>query len=116
MLNVGSGLPTAPGHVAPALEFRYYEVARASRPLVAWASCPRRHGFQPCQAGVGPAARVSTFGFTAAPELITALSEGRGYGEAGGGGLLSSCKISESLTHPDSGSPLSRKRARAVVN
>jgi len=48
--------------------------------------------------------------------LITALSEGRGYGEAEGEGLFSSCKISESLTHPDlPGSPLSRKRARAVL-
>ena len=34
-----------------------------------------------------------------APQLITALSEGRGYGEAGGEGLSSSCKINESLTH-----------------
>jgi len=32
--------------------------------------------------------------------VITALSEGRGYGEAGGEGLFSSCQISESLTHP----------------
>jgi len=32
------------------------------------------------------------------PQLITALSEGRGYGEAGGGGLFSSSKISEALT------------------
>ena len=50
-----------------------------------------------------------------APQLVTALSEGRGYGEAGGEGLFW-FKSSESLTHPDpSGSPLSRKRARAVV-
>jgi hypothetical protein len=28
-----------------------------------------------------------------------ALSEGRGYGEAGGEGLFASCQISESLTH-----------------
>ena len=33
------------------------------------------------------------------PQLITALSEGRGYGEAGGEGLFSSSKISEALTH-----------------
>src|SRR6516164_11679621 len=34
-----------------------------------------------------------------------------------GEGLLSSCRIIESLTHPSAdGSPLSRKRARAVVN
>jgi hypothetical protein len=46
-----------------------------------------------------------------------AVSLGRGYGEAGGEGLFSSCISSESLTHPDlSGSPLSRKRARAVIN
>ena len=32
-------------------------------------------------------------------QLTTALSEGRGYGEAGGEGFFSSCKISESLTH-----------------
>ena len=31
--------------------------------------------------------------------MITALAEGRGYGEAGGEGLFSSCKIRESLTH-----------------
>ena len=28
------------------------------------------------------------------------VSEGRGYGEAEGEGLSSSCKISQSLTHP----------------
>jgi hypothetical protein len=39
------------------------------------------------------------FAFTARPQLITALSEGRGYGEAGGEGLFSSCMSSESLTH-----------------
>ena len=33
------------------------------------------------------------------PQLITALSEGRGYGAAGGEGLFSSCKFSRSLTH-----------------
>jgi hypothetical protein len=33
------------------------------------------------------------------PQLITAPSEGRGYGEAGGEGLFSSSKISEPLTH-----------------
>ena len=33
------------------------------------------------------------------PQSITALSRGRGYGEAGGEGLFCSCKISESLTH-----------------
>ena len=33
------------------------------------------------------------------PQLITALSEGRGYGEAGGEGLFASWQISESLTH-----------------
>src|SRR6516165_10677660 len=48
---------------------------------------------------LGSASRVSTFGFTVGPQLITALSEGRGYGEAGGEGLFSSCQISESLTH-----------------
>jgi len=42
---------------------------------------------------------VSTFGLTAGPQLITALSEGRGYGEAGGEGLFASWQISESLTH-----------------
>ena len=35
----------------------------------------------------------------ARPQLITARSEGRGYGEAGGEGLFSSSKISEALTH-----------------
>ena len=33
---------------------------------------------------------LSTFGFTGRPQLITALSEGRGYGEAGGEGLFAS--------------------------
>ena len=33
------------------------------------------------------------------PQLITALSEGRGYGEAGGEGLFAWWQISESLTH-----------------
>src|SRR6516164_3666125 len=42
--------------------------------------------------------RVSTFAFTVGPQLITALSEGRGYGEAGGEGFFSSCQISESLS------------------
>ena len=32
-------------------------------------------------------------------QLITALSGGKGYGEAGGEGLFSSSKISEALTH-----------------
>jgi hypothetical protein len=50
--------------------------------------------------------RVSTFGFTARPQLITALSKGRGYGEAGGEGLVSSCQISEPLTHQPRRSPL----------
>src|SRR6516164_5868166 len=35
----------------------------------------------------------------ARPQSITALSEGSGYGAAGGEGLFSSCKISQSLTH-----------------
>ena len=39
------------------------------------------------------------------PQLITAPSEGRGYGEAGGEGLFSSCKTSDSLTHPACGIP-----------
>src|SRR5215472_16621218 len=51
------------------------------------------------------AARVSTFGFTAGPQLITALFERRGYGEARGEGLFSWCKISECLTHPACGIP-----------
>ena len=34
------------------------------------------------------------------PQLITALSEGRGYGEAGGEGLFPGCQISDFLTHP----------------
>jgi hypothetical protein len=51
-------------------------------------------------------AGVSTFGFTAGSLLITALSKGRGYGAAGSEGLLSSFKISESLTHPACGIPL----------
>jgi len=34
------------------------------------------------------ATRVSTFGFTAGPQLRTTLSEGRGYGEAGGEGVV----------------------------
>ena len=38
------------------------------------------------------------FEFTTAPNLITALPRGRGYGEAGGEGLFSSVTISESLT------------------
>ena len=46
-----------------------------------------------------PFPRVSTCGFRGEPHLITALSEGRGYGETGGEGLLSSCKVSASLTH-----------------
>jgi serine/threonine protein kinase len=58
----------------------------------------------------------STSGFTAGPQLITALSEERGYDEAGGEGLFSSCKISEPSPTRRGGSPLSRKRARAVVN
>ena len=48
----------------------------------------------------GASPRASTVGFTAGPQLITALSQGRGYGEAGGEGLFSSRQISESLTHP----------------
>jgi len=44
--------------------------------------------------------RASTFWFTEGPQLMTALSQGRGYGEAGGEGLFSSRQISESLTHP----------------
>ena len=56
-------------------------------------SCEIRHS-----RGASP--RASTFGFTAGPQLITALSQGRGYGEAGGEGLFSSRQISESLTHP----------------
>src|SRR6516225_6424179 len=39
------------------------------------------------------------------PQVITALSEGRGYGDAGGEGLFSSHRISESLAHPACGIP-----------
>ena len=43
------------------------------------------------------------------PQLITALSRARGYGEKPGGeGLFSWCKTSESLTHRYA-VPLSRK-------
>jgi hypothetical protein len=52
--------------------------------------------------------RVSTFGFTAGSQLTTALSKGRGPGEAGGEGLFSSRKISESLTHRFAVAPLPR--------
>jgi hypothetical protein len=45
------------------------------------------------------ATRVCTFGLTVRQPLITALSEGRGYGAAGGEGLFSSYKISRFLTH-----------------
>jgi len=38
-------------------------------------------------------------------QVITALSEGRAYGDAGGEGLFSSYRISESLTHPACGIP-----------
>ena len=34
-------------------------------------------------------------GCIAGPHSITALSEGRGYGEAGGEGLFTSCQISD---------------------
>ena len=43
-------------------------------------------------------------------------NEGRGYGDAGGEGLFSSHRLNESLAHPACGIPLTRKRARAVVN
>jgi len=39
------------------------------------------------------------FEFTTGPNLITALSKGRVYGEAGGEGAFPSVTISESLTH-----------------
>jgi hypothetical protein len=60
--------------------------------------------------------RVCTFGFTGPRPLITPLSEGRGYGEAGGEGFFSSGTTNESLTHRYAVPPLSRKRARAIVN
>jgi hypothetical protein len=41
--------------------------------------------------------------------LITALSEGRGYGEGGGEGLFFPRRISNSLTHRYAVPPLSRK-------
>jgi hypothetical protein len=50
------------------------------------------------------------------PQVITALSEGRGYGDARGERLFSSHRLNESLAHPACGIPLTRKRARAVVN
>src|SRR6516225_1234838 len=53
----------------------------------------------------GPRLEFLHCGFTAGPQLITALSEGRGYGEAGGEGSFSWFKISESLTHPACGIP-----------
>ena len=46
--------------------------------------------------------------------MITALSEGRGYGEAGGEGLFPPCRISESLTHQSADWFPSRERARAL--
>ena len=39
------------------------------------------------------------FELTTAPNLITAISKGRGYGEAGGEGLFSAGTSSESVTH-----------------
>jgi len=56
------------------------------------------------------------FEFTTAPNLITALSKGRGYGEAGGEGFFSSVTTSESLTRRFAAPPLSRERARAVIH
>jgi len=57
-----------------------------------------------------PASRVCTFGFTLGPQLITALSEGRGYGEAGGEGFFSSSKINPSPTRQLTGPPPASRR------
>ena len=64
---------------------------------------------------LSPTARVSTFGLTAGPQLITALSEGRGYGEAGGEGSLYWREINE-IPHPPLRGPPSPASGRGLLS
>jgi len=67
--------------------------------LFTFAICPLPFDFSCLWPSAARPLEFGHFEFTTAPNLITALSEGRGYGEAGGEGLFSSITISKSLTH-----------------
>jgi len=95
-------LPGCPSYWAPRRAKQERGSAARSQPLgESWAAgeCGvdrarnvRPHGYVPGESRLGrtlrSATRVSTFGFTAGPQLRTTLSEGRGYGEAGGEGVV----------------------------
>jgi len=97
---------------SPCVAFSHHQVPASHGPLEA---AERRYSGPRKGQGFQPRPRVSTFGFTAGPQLTAALSQGRGYGEAGGEGLFCSAKPADP-SPTASRSPLSRKRARAIVN
>jgi hypothetical protein len=61
-----------------------------------------------------PRTRVSTFGFAAGPQLITALSEGRGYGEAGGEVFF--LRANQRVPHPPLRGPPSPASGRRLLS
>jgi len=97
---------------SPCVAFSHHQVPASHGPLEA---AERRYSGPRKGQGFQPRPRVSTFGFTAGPQLTAALSQGRGYGEAGDEGLFCSAKPADP-SPTASRSPLSRKRARAIVN
>jgi hypothetical protein len=70
-------------------------------------NCPRTARLKPAEARLKPCPGVSTSGFTAGSLLITALSKGRGYGEAGVRGCFLRSKSANPSPIPHAGSPLS---------
>jgi len=74
---------------SPCVAFSHHQVPASHGPLEA---AERRYSGPRKGQGFQPRPRVSTFGFTAGPQLTAALSQGRGYGEAGDEGLFCSAK------------------------
>ena len=97
---------------SPCVAFSHHQVPASHGPLEA---AERRYSGPRKGQGFQPRPRVSTFGFTAGPQLTAALSQGRGYGEAGVRGLFSPVKTG-GFPHPPLRGPPSPASGRGLLS